>query len=175
MYEACVIARQGKTFLVEDQLNRQHLCYARSQTIDAVCGDYVHCLQQDNTHDVIEKILPRNNQLTRIDNFKRKKTIAANIEQIFVVISPSPEYSTLLIDKYLAYAHLNKVKASLIINKSELANSHQVDIPRLESIYYNLVEHFIVTSAKLGYGITHIRKALLKDRSILVGQSGVGK
>lgn len=175
MYEARIIARHGKTYIVEDQSSQQHQCHARSQTMEAVCGDHVHCLQQDNSHDVIEEILPRHNQITRIDNFRRTKTLAANIDHIFIVISPIPEFSFLLIDKYLACAQANHCKASIIINKSELIHQSGTDLNKLESIYKNLVENFIVTSAKLGYGINTLRKALDTETSILVGQSGVGK
>ena len=175
MYEARIIARQGKTYIVEDQSTQQHECHVRSQAIDAVCGDFVQCKSESNSKDVIEEILPRKNQITRIDNFKREKTLAANIDHILVVIAPSPTYSTLLIDKYLACAELNHCKISIIINKAELINEFQVNLKELESIYKKLVDQFIVTSAKLGYGITTIRKILLDETSILVGQSGVGK
>ena len=175
MYEARIIARQGKTYIVEDQSHQQHQCHARSQTMEAVCGDYVYCLQKNNSQDVIEEILQRHNQITRVDNFKRKKTLAANIDHIFIVISPSPEFSLVLIDKYLACAQVNRCKASIIVNKSELIYEYNVNLNQLESIYKNVVEYFIVTSARLGYGISTVRKALNNDTSILVGQSGVGK
>ena len=175
MYLARIIARQGKTYIVEDQSHQQHQCHARSQTMEAVCGDHVHCLRQHNSHDVIEEILPRRNQITRVDNFKRKKTLAANIDHIFIVISPTPEFSLLLIDKYLACARVSHCKASIIINKSELIHDYRINLNQLESIYVNLVEYFIAMSAKLGYGISTLCKALHNDTSILVGQSGVGK
>ena len=175
MYEARIIARQGKMYIVEDQLGQQHECHARKQAIDAVCGDHVQCTKQDDSSDVIEEIIPRKNQIARIDNFKREKTLAANIDHILIVIAPTPVFSTLLIDKYLVCAQINQCKASIIINKAELINELHVNLSELELIYKDLVEEFIITSAKLGYGITTIRKALLNETSILVGQSGVGK
>ena len=175
MYEARIIARQGKTYIVENQLHQQYECHARSQAIDAVCGDFVQCIERQDTKDVVEKILPRINQITRIDNFKREKTLAANIDHLLVVIAPSPAFSTLLIDKYLACAELNRCKVSLVINKAELINDFQIDIKELESIYKNLVNQIFITSAKLGYGIATIRNSLLNETSIMVGQSGVGK
>lgn len=175
MYEARIIARQGKTYITEDQKKNQHECHVRSNAIEAVCGDFVLCQAQQQSLDVIEKILPRTNQITRIDNFNREKTLAANIDHIFIVVAATPAFSTLLIDKYLACAQLNQCKASIIINKCELLNEHNIDFQALESIYKNLTQHFILCSAKLGYGISNIRHALLNESSILVGQSGVGK
>lgn len=175
MYLAHVIARQGKTFIVEDAQGQQHPCHVRSNAIDTVCGDHVECLPKSQSKDVIEKIRERKNQIERIDNFKRKKTIAANVDHILIVVAAVPAFYTLLIDKYLACAQLNNCKASLVINKAEILNENNIDIPALENIYQDLVENFIITSAKLGYGIHSLRQALSNETSILVGQSGVGK
>lgn len=175
MYLATVIARQGKTYIVEDEQKTQHQCHVRSQAHEAVCGDQVLCDRQQQSHDVITSIQPRVNQLTRIDNFKRTKTLAANIDHIVVVIAPIPSVANLLIDKYLACAELNHCKASIVINKAEYLNQYKVDIKQLEDIYKPLVEHFIITSAHLGYGIAELKRTLFKQTNILVGQSGVGK
>ena len=175
MYLAHVIARQGKTFIVEDEHGEQHACHARSKSVDAVCGDTVECETKEQSKDVIEKICKRKNQITRIDNFKREKTIAANVDHIIIVVAAAPAFSTLLIDKYLACAQLNQCQATLVINKAEMLNDNNVDVTKLENTYKDLVENFIITSAKLGYGIQTLRVALSNETSILVGQSGVGK
>ncbi|MFK8027450.1 MAG: ribosome small subunit-dependent GTPase A [Gammaproteobacteria bacterium] len=175
MYLAHVIARQGKTFIVEDEHGEQHACHARSKSIDAVCGDDVECESKDQSNDVIEKICARRNQITRIDNFKREKTIAANIDHMIIVVAAAPAFSTSLIDKYLACALLNHCRATLVINKAEMLNDNNVDISKLENTYKDLADNFIITSAKLGYGIQTLRLALSNETSILVGQSGVGK
>ncbi|MDW3094989.1 MAG: ribosome small subunit-dependent GTPase A [Gammaproteobacteria bacterium] len=175
MYLAHVIARQGNTFIVEDKHGKQHICHARSKSVDAVCGDKVECEHKDQSKDVIKKICSRKNQITRIDNFKREKTIAANIDHIIIVVAATPIFSTSLIDKYLACAQLNNCKATLTINKAEILNDNNVNISELENLYKEIVDNFIITSAKLGYGIQTLRQALSNETSILVGQSGVGK
>ena len=175
MYLAHVIARQGKTFIVEDAHGEQHSCHARSKSIDAVCGDNVECERKDHSKDVIKNICSRKNQITRVDNFKREKTIAANIDHIIVVIAATPAFSTSLIDKYLACAQLNNCKTTLVINKAEMLKDYNINISELERLYKELVDYFIVTSAKLGYGMQTLRQALSNETSILVGQSGVGK
>ena len=43
MYLAHIIARQGKTYIVEDENSEQHKCHVRTNAIDAVCGDIVDC------------------------------------------------------------------------------------------------------------------------------------
>lgn len=175
MYEARVIARQGNQYIVEDLNKKHHQCHPRSKTIEAVCGDIVDCARQKQSLDTIESIHPRRNQLTRLDNFNRKKTLAANIDQMLIVIAAVPEFSFLLIDKYLACAELIQCKASLVINKCEYLRSYNVNITELESIYSDICTDIFVTSAKLGYGLAQLSKSLATDRSILVGQSGVGK
>lgn len=174
-YQASVISRQGKSYIVEDDKGVTHKCHVRSQAMEAVCGDHVECLAQPQSLDVIQKINPRSNQITRIDNFKREKTLAANINHLLIVIAAQPAYSTLTIDKYLACANLIKCEVSLIVNKAELFSSAKLNIKELEDTYQPLTKNFIVASAKLGYGMMNIRKAIGNQNSILVGQSGVGK
>ena len=175
MYEARVIARQGSQYIVEDTNGRQHQCHPRSKTIDAICGDIVDCATQTQSIDTIENIHTRTNQITRVDAFKRKKTLAANVDHIIIVIAPVPAFNLVFVDKYLACAELIQCKASLVLNKCELANAENADIVELESIYKNLCNNIIVTSAKLGYGISQLRQLLANTYGILVGQSGVGK
>ena len=175
MHLAQVIARQGKTFIVEDAQGKQHHCHARTSAIEAVCGDNVECACEPNSEHVIEKILTRKNQITRIDNFKREKTLAANIDHMIIVVAATPSFSTLLIDKYLACAQINKCKATLVFNKAELIHAHNIDIGTLENTYKDIADHFIVCSAKLGYGIQSLRIVIANENTILVGQSGVGK
>jgi ribosome biogenesis GTPase len=174
-YQAQVISRQGKSYLVEDKEGTIHKCHVRSHAMEAVCGDQVECLAQPQSLDVIQLIQPRANQITRIDNFKREKTLAANINHLLIVIAAQPAYSTLTIDKYLACANQIECDASLIINKAELLSAANINIRELEEIYQPLTKNFIVASAKLGYGTMNIRNAIGNTTSILVGQSGVGK
>ena len=176
MYLAHVIARQGNTYLVEDNEHKtQYHCHVRTNAIDAVCGDLVECEAASTSKHVIERVCPRKNQITRRDNFKREKTLAANIDHIIVVMAATPTYATPLIDKYLASALINRCKTTLVINKAELLNSNNLNISELEDTYQDLVDNFIVTSARLGYGIQTLRKVIANEVSILVGQSGVGK
>lgn len=174
-YQAQVISRQGKSYIVEDTLGSTHKCHVRSNSMEAVCGDNVECLTQSQSLDVIQKIQPRINQITRIDNFQREKTLAANINHLLIVIAAKPAFSTLTIDKYLACANLIKCEVSIIVNKAELLTEASIDITELEKTYQPLTKNFIVASAKLGYGMMNIRNAIGDSNSILVGQSGVGK
>jgi len=134
MYLAQVIARQGKTFIVENEQGKQLNCHVRTNALDAVCGDRVQCAANTADKHVIEKILERKNQITRIDNFKREKTLAANIDHIIIVVAATPTFTTTLIDKYLACAQLNHCKATIVINKAELINSNDVEVNALENI-----------------------------------------
>lgn len=175
MYEARVIARQGKQYIVEDTNGEQHQCHARSKAIEAVCGDIVSCTPQAHSLDSIESITTRKNQITRLDNFNREKTLAANVDHILIVVAAVPEFTLSFIDKYLICAELINCKSSIVINKCELLHQNNVDINQLQLIYNKICANIIVTSAKLGYGISQLRKILRSEYSIMVGQSGVGK
>lgn len=175
MYLAQVIARQGNTYIVENKLGDHFDCYARTNAIDAICGDHVECIAVSESKHVIEKILSRKNQITRIDKFKREKTIAANIDHMVIVLAARPVFTNILIDKYLACAQINQCKTTIVVNKAELLLAEKVNINCIENIYRSLVENFLVTSARLGYGIQALRNIIGNENTILVGQSGVGK
>lgn len=161
--------------MVETEDSEQHLCHVRSKALETICGDRVICQRQHQSLDVIESIQSRDNQITRLDNFNRQKTVAANIDHMLIVVAALPEFSSLIVDQYLACASLIRCKASLIVNKAELAYSQSMDVNQISKTYQPLCEQVIFVSAKLGYGLQNLRHLLNDDYAIMVGQSGVGK
>lgn len=174
-YEAKVIAREGMSFDVLHPNGKIVRCLAHKSAAEAVCGDYVICQSQDSGQDVISQIKTRKNEVTRVDRFKKRKTLAANVDQLLIVVTHTPKYDLLLIDRYLSYAEIIGCKASLLFNKAE---DYQKSIPclrELESIYTPLGYPIYACSAKLGYGLSTVERNLFQTIDILVGQSGVGK
>ena len=94
---------------------------------------------------------------------------------MLIVVDPLPEFSSLIVDQYLACASLIHCKASLIINKSELAHTQALDVNQITQTYEPLCQQVLFVSAKLGYGLQGLRQLLNDDYAIMVGQSGVGK
>ena len=112
---------------------------------------------------VIEKILPRKNEL------KRPKV--ANIDQIIFILSAKhPKPDLLMLDKQLAYAEFVNIKPIIIINKMDLANCEEI-----QKLYTKIGYKTIISSAKEAIGIEAIKEILKNKTSVFSGNSGVGK
>jgi ribosome biogenesis GTPase len=87
-------------------------------------------------------------------------------------VSPLPDW--FIVDRYLCAAELMGVNPILIFNKIDLLAGHGITIPELQE-YRDIGIPVFECSAEKGKGIRKLRKALSGQRTIVVGQSGVGK
>ncbi len=145
----------------------------RRKVDDVVCGDMVSV-------DIGERTVlargERRNQLARRDGFERRRTIAANIDRVWVVVAPRPEIPHLLIDRFLVGILNLPAQAGLIINKCDLIDADNG--PALEAklaTYGHLRIPVLRISAHSGSGTKELSETAAGGSNILVGQSGVGK
>lgn len=129
-------------------------------------GDWVEVSVLNNGEGVIEKILPRKNELTRPP--------IANLDQAVVVLACSdPKPDWLFLDRLLVIIEANQLRPVICINKSDLLDQEQ-HLDRIE-LYQKIGYEVIVTSTVDNQGIDCLR-AVLKDQvSTFAGPSGVGK
>ncbi len=144
-----------------------------------VCGDQV-TLQRRSQTLVLTRILPRLNAFDRADQHGRRRTVAANLDQVIIVAAPYPEPSPDIIDRYLVAVHSLAIKPVLLINKADLTgqDQHRQTSRRLKrqmAYLSNLGYPVITTSTKGEPGVGPLAEHLRHVCSILVGQSGVGK
>lgn len=176
--EALVLVSYGNQGVVKLQDGSKLECKYRRSVGRPYCGDRVIVDNSEDHANVITEILPRKNVFVRADARQRKQVIAANLDQVLVVVAPRPEPSRDLIERYLVAIHSLGIQAVIVLNKSELLSesdslegspfSHMDDYRRLG---YQVLE----TSCKTSPGITALESVLRDRTSILVGQSGVGK
>lgn len=170
-----VVTRFGAELVIEDETGQRRRCTSRRRLQDAVCGDRVEWSPSDAGNDVVTAILPRRNLLQRLDPRGQIRPVAANLDQVVVVIArhPPPQWS--LVDRYLvAIEHLD-ARAVLLVNKADLEADPSDTQPGMEERYRQLGYPVLHTSASAGLGLDALREALKDRTSILVGQSGVGK
>lgn len=153
-----------------------HRCVAR-QNLDAiVCGDQV--IWQPSGHDqgIIIAVQPRRNLLARPGADGRIRPLAANLDQIVVVIAPRPEISETLLDRYLAVAELSGIRPVILLNKTDLLDEQGIGAmqERLQ-IYRDIGYPLLLASLHREHGLDALARELHQRTSILVGQSGVGK
>ncbi|MDD6484085.1 MAG: ribosome small subunit-dependent GTPase A [Clostridiales bacterium] len=157
-----IIKGIGGFYYVKAADNNVYECRARGlfrrDGITPMIGDRVDI--SDNT---IVKIHERTTMLTRPP--------VANVDTLLLVAAAAePEPNTLLLDKMSINARQCGIETMLCINKSELADRHD-----LAEIYESALSCVIFTSAKEGRGIDELRELLKGRVTAFAGLSGVGK
>ncbi len=172
-----VIAHYGQTLDVETTDGTIYRCFARQNIGSLVTGDrVVWCPITTSESDtgVITACEVRHSVLQRPAPHKQMKTIAANIERIFVVTAIEPEPVPYFIDKYLVAAEHYNIAATIVINKVDL-DVHSTVVTKLRQLYEGIGYQVICCSAKQHNGLDALITLLQDKVSIFLGQSGVGK
>src|SRR5699024_9681992 len=103
-----------------------------------------------------------------------KRPKLANITQIvFVVSSKNPKPDLLMLDKQLAFAEWLRIKAIIVLNKTDLDKEKQ--FKEIKNIYENIGYKVIETEAKNKKGIQDLKRELKNNVNAFSGNSGVGK
>ena len=157
-------------FYYIDDGHEVHQCRARGkfrkQDIKPVVGDFVEFQKGNHDDGYLLKILERKNVLRRPP--------IANIDQALLVFSrKEPDFSTVLLDKFLLLIEHYHIKPIIVISK--------MDIEGDDSIYQYIQEYrnagytVIETSSKQNKGINEIKEIFKDQVTVITGQSGVGK
>jgi len=174
--DGLVVAHYGSQVAVESEPGRGQRCHLRANLEGLVTGDrVVWC--EGHPMGVVVAQRERHSVLSRPDPYGKLKPVAANIDQILVVLAPFPEPHANLIDRYLVAAEAVGIEPVILLNKTDLldaAPALQAAIDELLSIYPTLGYCVLHTSIKHG-GLQVLQNALHARTSVFVGQSGVGK
>ena len=164
-----IIGNISNTYKIKTE-NKVYESFARGKfkkdEITPLVGDNVEITITDEEKNmaVIEKILPRKNEL------KRPKI--SNIDQIvFIVSTKHPKPDLLMLDKQLAYVENLKIEPIIVINKMDLEENYK----EIKDLYSKIGYKVIITSAKQKMGIEDLQKELQNKISVFSGNSGVGK
>lgn len=118
----------------------------------------------DNEKRVIEKILPRKNELIR--------PRVANIDQAFIITSyTKPDFSTNLLDKLITELELNRIKPIICLTKKDLLSQDEIDRYQEILTYYKSLDYVVVEN----YELDKIKKILKNKVTAFIGQTGAGK
>jgi ribosome biogenesis GTPase len=140
-----------------------------------VPGDLVRATPLDDDRVVIEGREPRSFSLERTTAGGRTKTMAANVDGIAVVAALArPTFHFAMIDELLAFAEIHGIGARLVFTKADLAGD-DVDVAGVLAKYRGIGYVTLVANPKTGSGVDAIRAEFAGRRTLLIGQSGVGK
>jgi ribosome biogenesis GTPase len=180
--QGCVQESHGRRVVVLAADTGERLaCKVRGRKTAVVAGDQV-LLQPESSraadHWVVAERLPRRNVLQRTDSRGQTEDIAANLDQLGIVVAPRPTCDPFIIDRYLAGAGYAGIEPLLILNKVDLLAADgaygPADFDFVET-YRRIGVPVVQVSAKRGAGLDELRQRLAGRRTLLAGQSGVGK
>lgn len=166
-----VIAAHGRQYIVELPDRSRLSCFPRGKKSDVACGDRVEIEQTSDNQGVINAIQPRTSLLYRSNEVKQK-LIAANVDQVIIVVATEPGFSDDLVTRALLAAESEEIEPLIVLNKSDLNDKLPQARERL-AIFSRLGYRTLELSA-----LQHaedLRPALRGFTSVLVGQSGMGK
>ena len=171
--DATVIESYGRRVVVELPESGPTACKLRGRRLDVVAGDRVRVQPQSGTGEwtVVDR-LPRRNVLERSDSRGNEESIAANLDQLGIVVAPRPACDPYIVDRYVAGAYLAGIEPLVVINKSDLETAPELDFV---GPLARLGMTVIAVSARTGTGLDVLVSALSGKRTMLAGQSGVGK
>ncbi|MEE2787588.1 MAG: ribosome small subunit-dependent GTPase A [Myxococcota bacterium] len=175
-----VIGRKGPVYFVLDQHGQTCPCVARGSGKKAVIGDeveFVANVASEMADGLLTAVLPRRSQLKRADALgRRAQILAANVDKIIIVVSPTPPMREGLIDRYLVAASSQLIPPAIVFNKLDLVSAEERSgfDARLD-VYRNIGIECLSVSAHDKTGLEQLVQLLSHGTSMLVGHSGVGK
>ena len=170
----CVVESYGRRVVVARPGAERVQCKLRGRKLEVVAGDEVRMEPDEGGDDwTVTERLPRRNVLRRSDSRGLDESIAANLDQLAIVVAPEPACDPYIVDRYIAGAAYAGIVPLLVVNKEDLpADEHELDfVGALERAGLAALR----VSARTGHGLIRLRAEFSGKRTLLAGQSGVGK
>lgn len=174
--EGLVVAHFGTQVEVEASPGESRRCHLRANVDGLVTGDRVVWCDGDPMGVVVAR-LDRQSELSRPDPHGDLRPVAANIDQIVIVIAPFPEPHANLVDRYLVAAEAVGIEPLILLNKTDLLADDPELSERIDDLLapYPALGYPVVRASVRDGGASALTAALAERTSVFVGQSGVGK
>lgn len=141
--------------------------------------DYELENSSDAVTGMIYNIHDRKNYIVRksVNLSKQKHIIAANIDQVFLLITiNNPPTTTSFIDRFLVTAEAYGIETVLIFNKIDTLDQETLDEQLyLQYIYQEIGYKCLRVSSTQNKGIDELKEMMIGKVSMFSGHSGVGK
>ena len=171
MHSGVVTAAFGRRYEVTLSDGRSVAGLTRGKKSPYACGDAVTLGPLHDGEAVILAHAPRRSLLYRSDAWK-SKIIAANADQIIIVVAVEPSFAAELVSRALVAAADQRLRSVIILNKIDL-------IDKLAAARAQLAPFTALGAPLLELcarsDISALQPWLAGRRSVLLGQSGMGK
>lgn len=140
----------------------------RKNKITPLVGDDVIFQAENELEGYILEIKERKNELVRPP--------IANVDQAILVFSAvEPDFSTVLLDRFLVLVEFNHIQPIICITKLDITTREQHQEIERYAEQYRAGGYLVLTSSETEKGIKQLQPYLEKKISVFAGQSGVGK
>ncbi|MDQ0198551.1 ribosome small subunit-dependent GTPase A [Neobacillus ginsengisoli] len=141
----------------------------RKNKITPLVGDEVVFQAENDLEGYILEVKKRKNELVRPP--------ISNVDQAILVFSAvEPDFSTVLLDRFLVLVEFNHIKPLICITKMDLTNELQKQtISEYAKQYRDAGYEVLLTSSETEVGIERLSPHVENKISVFAGQSGVGK
>lgn len=175
-----VVCREGQHFRVHIG-DREVICRLRGKKWDRnlpqrqiVIGDEVKIVGSSSDSWFIQDVTPRRSELVRPGSRGKLQPIAANMDQLVIVQSlREPNFKQQVVERLIALARRGRLGVLVVLSKCDL-----MDDDALNAVVQLIEETrvpVIPASVKTGQGLDQVRHHLIGQKSVVYGQSGVGK
>lgn len=166
-----VVAAYGRRCIVQTDDGTRVPCQASSRHMHPVCGDRVRIDMTGTDSGRVVSISERSNLFGRSGS-TRTKHFAANISQLAIITACEPPVDDDLLARMLIGATAAGLDVLVILNKSDL--SDRLPAARAALAPFRNLGHRVIEMSALGE-VSGLRAALEGQRTLLIGQSGMGK
>lgn len=173
MAEGKIMKALSGFYYVEDEAGEIFQCRARGvfrknkQT--PLVGDLVEFESANKTDGTVTKLLPRKNALVRPP--------ISNVDQALIAVSvKEPDFSTVLLDRFLVLVEKHKVEPVILLTKMDLLKEGEHDAVAHYREIYEAMGYVVKSfSTELEQDLGQLGELLAGKTTVIAGQSGVGK
>ncbi len=172
--QGTIIAAHGRHYVALAAGERLQ-CVTRGKKSHVAVGDVVDLKKTSPDQAVIERVADRKSLLFRSDQYK-SKYLAANVDQVMIVVATEPAFSDDLISRALVAASAEGIEARILLNKADLEQNlakTRERVARYAALGYAV--HEISVTAQPEATRQSLLPLLQGKTTILIGQSGMGK
>lgn len=141
----------------------------RKNGVTPLVGDHVSFEAENENEGYIMEVKERKNELVRPP--------ISNVDQAILVFSAvEPNFSPILLDRFLVLIESNFITPVICITKIDLLDEENLEKVNMYAKDYEQIGYEVIfTSSKTKDGVEKLRPYLRDKISVFAGQSGVGK
>ncbi len=174
-----VITHHGTELIIETADGHLLRATARRTLGALTTGDRVGWRTGEDQREIIEQLHPRSNTLIRPDTHGKLRLMAANIDQVLIVLAPIPWMNPNIVEQAIVATLDLPATPIILLNKIDnLGSIDRQDRQQIEAtlqLWQAQDIEILRVSAHTGEGIAELRTRLADRISMMIGLSGVGK